>query len=126
MLQNFFDFIFVHLTEKVRLRPEFSPKFLSTLGPNPNRPEKPGPTYNSASAEDSTSFWFVENGPKSWPFFSFSFFFFGERLNFAENLRFFCVVQTHQTTNIFSNLCLSQAPLILFDGMENEKLKPQR
>ena len=48
MLPNTFDYIFVHLRQKVRLRPELSPKFLSTLGPNPIRTQlrKPGPTYN--------------------------------------------------------------------------------
>ena len=50
MLQSYFDYIFVHLRQKVRLRPELSPKFLSTLGSNPARtrarPEKPAPTYN--------------------------------------------------------------------------------
>ena len=51
MLPNYFDYIFVHPRQKVRLRPEMIPKFLSTLGPNParTRPEKPGPTYNSAT-----------------------------------------------------------------------------
>ena len=51
MLPSYFDYIFVHLRQKVRLRPELSPKFFSTLGPNPARtqPEKPGPTYYSAS-----------------------------------------------------------------------------
>ena len=49
MLPSYFDDIFVHLRQKVRLRPELSPKFLSTLGPNAARTplEKPGPTYNS-------------------------------------------------------------------------------
>ena len=51
MLPSYFDYIFVHLKQKARLRPELSPKILSTLGPNPaltrTRPEKPGPTYNS-------------------------------------------------------------------------------
>ena len=37
MLPSYFDVIFVHLTQKVRLRPELSPRFLSTLGPNPTR-----------------------------------------------------------------------------------------
>ena len=37
MLQIYFDYIFVHLRQKVRLRPELGPKFLSTLGPNPAR-----------------------------------------------------------------------------------------
>ena len=37
MLLRYFDYIFVHLRQKVRLRPELSPKFLSTLGPNPTR-----------------------------------------------------------------------------------------
>ena len=61
MLPRYFDFIFVHLRQKVRLRPELSPKFFLSLGPNqarawpetgpnPNRPEKPGPTNNSARA----------------------------------------------------------------------------
>ena len=36
-LQSNFDYIFVHLKQKVRLRPGLSPKFLSTLGPNPTR-----------------------------------------------------------------------------------------
>ena len=31
--------IFVHLRQKVRLRPKLSPKFLSTLGPSPAKPE---------------------------------------------------------------------------------------
>ena len=37
MLLSYFDYIFVHLRQKARLRPELSPKFLSTLGPNPTR-----------------------------------------------------------------------------------------
>ena len=52
MLLSYFDYSVVHLRQKVRLRPELSPKFWSTLGPSPARtrarPEKPGPTYNSA------------------------------------------------------------------------------
>ena len=53
MLPSCFDYIFVHLRQKARLRPELSSTFLSTLGPNParTRPEKPGPTYNSVSDE---------------------------------------------------------------------------
>ena len=51
MLPSYFDYIFVHLRQKARLRPELSQKLLSTWGPNPartwTRPEKPGPTYNS-------------------------------------------------------------------------------
>ena len=31
---DYFDYIFVHLRQKVRLRPELSPKLLSILGPN--------------------------------------------------------------------------------------------
>ena len=53
MLPSYFDYVFVHLRQKAGLRPELSPKFLSTLGPNPARnqarPEKPGPTYNCVS-----------------------------------------------------------------------------
>ena len=49
----YFEYIFVHPRQKVRLRPELSSKFFSTFGPNPartrTRPEKPGPTYNSAA-----------------------------------------------------------------------------
>ena len=45
MLPSYFDFIFVHLKQKARLRPDLSSKFLSTSGPNPTR--KPGSTYNS-------------------------------------------------------------------------------
>ena len=53
MLPSYFDYIFEHLRQKARLRLELSPKFLSTLGPNPapTRPEKPGPTYNFGQAE---------------------------------------------------------------------------
>ena len=54
MLLRYFDYSFAQLKQKVRLRPELSPKFLSTLGPNPartlTRPEKPGPSYNSGMA----------------------------------------------------------------------------
>ena len=41
MLLSYFDYIFVHLRQKLRLRPELSRKFLSTSGPNPaqTRPE---------------------------------------------------------------------------------------
>ena len=57
-LPSHFDDIFVHLRQKACLRPELSPKFLSTLGPNPARTrlEKPGPTYNSG-----TRYIFAEN-----------------------------------------------------------------
>ena len=41
MLPSYFDYIFVHLRQKVRLRPEISPTFLSTLGPNPIRKARP-------------------------------------------------------------------------------------
>ena len=52
MLPSFFDYIFVHLRQIMRLRTELSPKFLSTLDPNSARfqPEKPGRTYNSGLA----------------------------------------------------------------------------
>ena len=41
MLPSYFDYIFVHLRQKARLRPERSPKFLSTLGPKPTRKARP-------------------------------------------------------------------------------------
>ena len=37
MLPSYFDYIFVHLRQQVRLRPELGSKFLSTSGPNPTR-----------------------------------------------------------------------------------------
>ena len=37
ILPSYFDYIFVHLRQKVRLRPELSPQILSTFGPNPTR-----------------------------------------------------------------------------------------
>ena len=37
MLPSYFDYIFVHLRQKLHLRPDLSPKFLSTLGPNPTQ-----------------------------------------------------------------------------------------
>ena len=45
MLPSYFDYIFVDLRQKARLRPELSPKCLSTLGPNParTRPAKARP-----------------------------------------------------------------------------------
>ena len=41
MLSSYFDYIFVHLKQKVRLSSELSPKFLSTLGLNPTRKARP-------------------------------------------------------------------------------------
>ena len=40
LLPSYFDYIFVLLRQKERLRPGLSQKFLSTLGANPN----PNPT----------------------------------------------------------------------------------
>ena len=37
MLPSYFDYIFVHVRQKVRLTPKLSPKLLSTLGPNPTQ-----------------------------------------------------------------------------------------
>ena len=37
MWPSYFDYIFVHQRQKARLRPGLSPKFLSTLGPNPTQ-----------------------------------------------------------------------------------------
>ena len=41
MLPTYFDYIFVHLRQKVPLELELSPKLLSTLGPNPTRKARP-------------------------------------------------------------------------------------
>ena len=41
MLPSYFNYIFVYLRQKVRLRSDLSPKFLSTLGPNPTRKARP-------------------------------------------------------------------------------------
>ena len=49
MLPSYFDHIFVHLRQKVRLRPKLSPKFLSTLGPNRNPTQKAGPDLQLSS-----------------------------------------------------------------------------
>ena len=43
MLASYFDYIFVHLKQKALLRPNLSPKFLSTSGPNPNPTRKARP-----------------------------------------------------------------------------------
>ena len=40
-MPSYFDYIFVHLKQKVRLKPELSPKFWSTLVPNPTRKARP-------------------------------------------------------------------------------------
>ena len=37
MLPSYFDYIFVNRRLESNLKPESSPKFLSTLGPNPTR-----------------------------------------------------------------------------------------
>ena len=37
MLPSYFDYIFVNGRLESNLRPQSSPKFLSTLGPNPTR-----------------------------------------------------------------------------------------
>ena len=42
-LPRYFDYIFVHLRKKARFKPKLSPKFLSTLGPNPNPTQKARP-----------------------------------------------------------------------------------
>ena len=42
MLPSYFDYIFVHLKQKVRLRPKLTPKLLSTLGPDPTLKARPG------------------------------------------------------------------------------------
>ena len=42
MLPSYFDYIFVHMRQKARFRPELSPKFSSTLGPNPTQKARPG------------------------------------------------------------------------------------
>ena len=47
MLSSYFDYIFVHLRQKARLRPDLSPKFCQLEART--RPEKPGSTYNSAT-----------------------------------------------------------------------------
>ena len=41
MLRRYFDYIFVHLRQKVCFRPKLSPEFLSTLGPNPTQKSRP-------------------------------------------------------------------------------------
>ena len=41
MLPTYFDYIFVHLSQKVRLRPELGPKLLTTLGPNSTQKARP-------------------------------------------------------------------------------------
>ena len=51
ILLSYFDYIFAHLRQKVRLRPKLRPIFLSTIGPilAQTQPENPGQTYNSGS-----------------------------------------------------------------------------
>ena len=41
MLPGYFDYIFVYLRQKVRLRPKLNLKFLSILGPNPTQKARP-------------------------------------------------------------------------------------
>ena len=69
MLPSCLYYIFVHLSQKARLRPELSPKFLSTLGPNPTRKARPdlqlcAKTFNKCKKiSPEKSFW------KLWVFF---------------------------------------------------------
>ena len=41
ILPSDFNYVIVYLRQKVRLRPDISPKFLLTLGPNPTRKARP-------------------------------------------------------------------------------------
>ena len=41
MLPSYFDYIFVHLRQKVRPKPILGPIFLSIFGPNPTRKAQP-------------------------------------------------------------------------------------
>ena len=50
ILPSYFDFIFVHLRQKVHLKPELSPKFLSAFGPNPTR-TRPEPNRTRSESE---------------------------------------------------------------------------
>ena len=57
MLPSYFDDIFVHLRQKAHLRPELSPKFLSTLGPNPigkARPDLTTLVYSGTMQREAT------------------------------------------------------------------------
>ena len=60
MLPSYFDYIFLHLRQTVRFRPELSPKFFVNFRPEPGpnsvrtRPEKPGPTYNSGATKTTS------------------------------------------------------------------------
>ena len=47
MLPSYFDYIFVHLKQKARLRPVFNSEIFVNFR---TRPEKPGPNYNSGSS----------------------------------------------------------------------------
>ena len=49
MSSSYFDYVFVHLRQKARLRPELNPKFRQLEART--RPEKPGSTYNSATMQ---------------------------------------------------------------------------
>ena len=65
MLPSYFDYIFVHLRQKVRLRPELSPKFLTTLGPNPTQKARPNLQIWSAVCAKAKG----ENGFLSFQYF---------------------------------------------------------
>ena len=58
MLPNYFDYIFVHLRQKARLRPDLSRMFvIFRPEPGPNRTRKSGWTYDS----DHRNVKFVKN-----------------------------------------------------------------
>ena len=50
IVPSYFDYFFVHLRQKVRLRPKLSPTFWSTLGPNPNPTRKARPDLQLCTA----------------------------------------------------------------------------
>ena len=55
MLPSYFDYIFVQLRQTVPLRPELSPKFLSTLGPNLTRKPRPDLQLSATSRQNIIS-----------------------------------------------------------------------
>ena len=51
MLPIYFDYVFVHLRQKSTSQARIKPEMFVNFRPEParDRPEKPGPTYNSAT-----------------------------------------------------------------------------
>ena len=67
MLPTYIDYILVHPRQKVRLRPDLSPKFLSALGPNPAQPDPKSPARLTSLVCVQNDIWMSPDFPMVFP-----------------------------------------------------------